>query len=352
MQPSSPVLVLLPSYMPDARMVALCQELRTAGLEVLVVDDGSGEAFRPFFEEAALLGCHIERHAVNLGKGRALKTGINAAMNRYEGLRGVVTADGDGQHTCHDILRIIDAMAEHPKALVTGARAFTGNVPFKSRAGNTITRYVYRFVTGIRCQDTQTGLRGIPADALGGMLKLPGERYEYEMTMLLKLRDMQMPLHEVAIDTIYIDDNKGSHFHPLRDAARIYSVILKFLTSSLLSFGLDYALYIIALHVLHLVPWLGYVLARFLSSLFNYSINRNAVFGGRGGRFSIVRYYILATGQLAVGAGLVLLLHNLLGLNATWIKIPVDALLFLVSYVLQRDFVFGDRWRRKQGSTD
>lgn len=347
MEQNGSTLVLIPAYKPDERMVNLCRELLDAGLSVMVVDDGSGRSFRHFYDEAQAMGCHIERHAVNLGKGRALKTGINAALNNYPDLRGLVTADADGQHTCKDILRIVDAMQEYPDALVTGSRAFTGNVPFKSRAGNAITRYVYRFVTGIRCHDTQTGLRGIPAKTLGNMLKLPGERYEYEMTMLLKLRDMEMPLHEVSIETIYIDDNKGSHFNPLRDATKIYSVILKFMASSLVSGGLDMLVYLLCLLVFSLQPWLCYVIARVISSLVNYSLNRTAVFNRRGGNGSIFRYYLLAVLQMAAGSGLVEFFHTVVGINAGWMKIPVDAVLFFISYVIQRDFVFSDRWTKK-----
>lgn len=348
MQRNNATLVLIPAYKPDERMVTLARELLDAGLSVLIIDDGSGPEYRTFYDEAATLGCQIERHAVNLGKGRALKTGINAALNSDSSLRGLITADADGQHTCADILRIAAAIDEHPDALVTGSRAFTGNVPFKSRAGNAITRHVYRFVTGIRCHDTQAGLRGIPADRLGDMLRLPGERYEYEMTMLLKLRDLDMPLYEVPIETIYIDDNKGSHFSPLRDATRIYAVILRFLLSSLMSFVLDYVLFLLCLNWLRLSPWLSYALARVVSSLFNYTINKMAVFGGRGGATSILRYYLLAATQLAVGAALVDVLDGVTGISANWVKIPVDAVLFLISYVLQRDFVFGNRWRRKR----
>lgn len=340
--------VLIPAYKPDLRLVTLCGQLRGAGLEVVVIDDGSGPDCEAVFEAVRAIGCHVERHIVNLGKGRALKTGINAAANRFESLFGLVTADADGQHTCADILRIIEVMQENPAALVTGARAFTGNVPLKSRLGNAITRHVYRFATGIRCHDTQTGLRGIPAGALGDMLRLRGERYEYEMTMLLKLRELNMQLIEEPIDTIYIDDNKGSHFHPFRDAARIYSVILRFSISSLLSFVLDYSLYLLCLHALHLSPAISYVLVRPLSSLFNYWVNRNAVFGGRGGKRSILRYYLLAAAQMAVGAGLVQLLYAVVGMRASWIKLPVDALLFLVSYVMQREFVFSESWSKKR----
>lgn len=342
------VVVLIPAYKPDERMPKLCGELRANGLAVLLVDDGSGAECAPLFAECEAMGCAVERHAINLGKGRALKTGINAAMNRFPGLSGLVTADADGQHTCRDILRIIEQMKKTPRALVTGARAFHGEVPFKSRAGNAITKQVYRFVSGVRCTDTQTGLRGIPAEALAKMLTLKGERYEYEMNMLLHLRDMRLPLVEVPIDTIYIDDNRGSHFHPMRDATRIYLVILTFLLSSLLSFGVDYLLYLFLLRTIGLDPWASYAVARVVSAAVNFSLNRMAVFGGRGGKGAILRYYLLATVQLAVGAGLVEALSRLAWLSPAWVKIPVDCALFVVSYILQRDFVFGEKWKREQ----
>lgn len=130
-------------------MLKLVRELRAEGLCVQVVDDGSGETYRDIFDQAQALGCRVARHAVNLGKGRALKTGINAAMNAFSPLDGIVTADADGQHTCRDILRIMARMRENPRALITGARAFDGNIPLKSRLGNSITRRVYHFATGI-----------------------------------------------------------------------------------------------------------------------------------------------------------------------------------------------------------
>lgn len=347
MQQDTIPLILIPAYKPDERTVSLCRDLREKGLSVMLVDDGSGDDYRAYFDQAAQMGCHIERHAINLGKGRALKTGINAALNTHDNLLGIITADADGQHTCADILRIIDAMREHPRALVTGARSFNDdNVPLKSRLGNKITRQVYRFVTGIGCTDTQTGLRGIPAFSLGSMLALTGERYEYEMLMLLKLRDLDMPLHEVPIETIYYNNNEGSHFHAFRDATRIYTVILRFVLSSLISSAVDYLLYLFFLYVLRFQPWIGYAVARTLSSLLNYWINRTAVFGGRGGKYSIFRYYLIAAIQLAIGATAVEILHTVAGLDASWTKIPVDILLFFFSYILQRDFVFKEHRRK------
>lgn len=335
------VVVLIPAYKPDAKMLPLCRALRGKGLDVLLVDDGGGAQYRPLFDEAEALGCAVVHHAVNLGKGRALKTGLNEALNRYESLAGVVTADADGQHAPEDIVRVRDALLAHPGDLVIGARAFQGEVPLRSRLGNGITRAVYRFVAGRKCADTQTGLRGIPAAAIPAMLRLPGERYEFEMEMLLRLKEMHLGLYEVPIATIYENNNEGSHFDTLRDSARIYGVILKFMLSSLISFVVDYGLYLLLLGGARLPGAASYALARVVSSLLNYTLNRTAVFHGQGGRCAVARYYLLAAYQLGVGAGLVQLLA-LAGCKESLIKIPVDVALFFISFLIQRDFVFHD----------
>ena len=334
------IIVLIPAYKPDERLVALTRELRERGLEVMLVDDGGQEDYAAIFEQCRALGARVAVHAVNLGKGRALKTGINAALLAWPELQGIVTADADGQHTPTDIVRLIDALREHPDALVLGSRQFTGEVPFKSRWGNRITRFVYALASGVHVGDTQTGLRALPRRSLGEMLRIDGERYEYEMNVLLKLRDMTLTVFEVPIETIYIDDNAGSHFNPVRDAFRIYMVIFRYLFSSVTSFAVDYLLYWMCLGLLRLSPLVSYALARLVSSQVNYHLNKHTVFSGRGGKHSMVKYYALAVAQGLVGAGLVQVLPQMLPISAAIIKIPVDLALFAVSYFIQRDFVF------------
>ena len=346
MSKNAPYVVLIPAYKPDARLVTLVKTLREKDLAVTVVDDGGGEAFAAFFKDCAALGADVVTHAVNQGKGRALKTGINAILNSGKEIAGVVTADADGQHTPEDILKIVGAMDKNPDALVLGSRAFKGNVPFKSRAGNAITRVVYSLASGIRVYDTQTGLRGLPVSSLAQMMRIDGERYEYEMNMLLKLREMNMAVIEVPIETIYIDDNKGSHFNPIRDAWRIYRVIFSYIFASVSSFVIDYVLYLWLLVFANgmfapaVASGLSYVGARVVSSLYNYNMNKFTVFGGKGGKSAIVRYYALALVQMLIGAGLTALLSRF---GAAWIKLPIDIVLFCASYIIQRDFVFKDK---------
>lgn len=335
------VVVLIPAYKPDERLIELTRELiADNGLDVLLVDDGGQEAYRAIFDACRALGAEVAVHAVNMGKGRALKTGINAAMLRWPDMAGIVTADADGQHTPVDILRLIDALREHPDKLVLGSRAFTGDVPFKSRWGNKITRFVYAMASGVKVGDTQTGLRALPASSLAEMARIDGERYEYEMNVLLKLRDMHLGVFEVPIETIYINDNAGSHFNPVRDAFRIYMVIFKYLFSSAASFVIDYALYWLCLGTFGFSALMSYALARLVSSQVNYNLNKHTVFGGRGGKNAMVKYYALCVAQGLLGAGLVQVLPQFILLSPAIVKIPVDLVLFTISYFIQRDYVF------------
>ena len=336
---ASRVIVLIPAYKPDDRLTELVKELREKNLDVLLVDDGGGETFKKIFEDCKALGAQVAVHAVNQGKGRALKTGLNAALLLYPDMTGVVTADADGQHTPADILRLIEAMDQNENTLVLGSRAFTGNVPFKSLWGNRITRAVYALASGVKVGDTQTGLRGLPRCSIEEMIRIDGERYEYEMNVLLKIRDMNLKVFEVPIETIYINDNAGSHFNPVRDAIRIYMVIFKYMFSAIASFAIDYALYWLCLGF-GLASWLSYALARVVSSQVNYNLNKHTVFSGRGGKHSMLKYYALAVVQGAIGAALVQVLPRFIPLPAGVIKIPVDLVLFAISYVIQRDYVF------------
>lgn len=345
--------VLIPAYKPDERLVTLVQTLIDRGQDVLVVDDGGQERYLHIFTRCEQAGAAVVRHAVNMGKGRALKTGLNEIMLRFPQARGVVTADADGQHTPDDIGRVIEAMAQHPRALILGSRAFTGDVPFKSRAGNAITRIVYHLASGLRVHDTQTGLRGLPAASLAAMARIDGERYEYEMNVLLKLREMSMDVVEIPIETIYLDDNKGSHFNPVRDAWRIYRVIFRFIFSSAASFLIDYGLYLLLYPLfVRLMPggWAvgcSYGGARVISSLVNYHLNKHTVFGGLGGHSAIVRYYMLAVVQLGIGAGLTALLSH--AIPARIAKLPIDICLFFISFIIQRDFVFKNKRKKESG---
>lgn len=335
------IAVLIPARAPQMRMLALLRELVAAGFgAVILLDDGSPSSCAEFFDSAACIaGVHRLRHAVNMGKGRALKTGINYFLNELPNFTALVTADADGQHTSADIVCVAQALPTARGRAVLGSRQFARDVPLRSKFGNRITRQVFRLATGAKLRDTQTGLRAFPRDLLAELLLLDGERYEYEMTVLAHLcRSGRRPL-EVPIETVYLDGNRSSHFDPIRDSMRIYFVLLRFFASSLVASGIDFAGFSITFALTHNV--LASIVVGQLSSLVNFALNKRYVFqSGVPLSRALLRYYLLVFAVAAVAYGSICGLTGYLGWNVFLTKLGVDSLLSLASFSIQRTLVF------------
>ena len=212
------VAILIPAYEPDEKLVELITRLRRDFVHLVLVDDGSvKEGARKVFERIRGDVDVLLVHEVNRGKGAALRTGIAWVRNHLPEVRAVVTADSDGQHTSKDIIHVAEAAVDYPDGLVLGVREFTGTVPFRSRFGNIWTRILFWLITGLPVRDTQTGLRAIPRGLFDRMLAIAGDRYEYEIRMLVVARRHAAKPLQLTIETIYINDNRASHFRPLHD---------------------------------------------------------------------------------------------------------------------------------------
>lgn len=339
--------ILIPAYKPDEKLVALTDQLLTHDdLKLVVVDDGSGEAFRSVFgaldQRVALIS-----YPVNKGKGGALKTGIRYIMEHMPECERLVTADADGQHRYADIRRVLDRSAEMPGTLVLGSRAFDGDVPLRSRLGNGITRQVFAIASGVKVRDTQTGLRAFDRDGMRLFADVPGDRYEYEINMLLTAARAEMPISEVTIETVYINDNESSHFNPLKDSLRIYACILKFACSSLICFGIDYVLFQL-LRTFIPLTWVSNLLARIVSASVNFTLNKKLVFKGNEKTLpAILKYAALAVFIYLFDTAVLALLYEHLGWSRYVVKIISGVLGYLVSFPVQGRLVY----RRQKRAT-
>lgn len=339
----SPI-IIIPALAPGESLVWLVSRLREREAPVVVVDDGSGPAYDEIFRQAEQMGCIVSRHPENLGKGAAIKTGIQAAIDRWGQVGGYVTADADGQHLPEDILRVAEELERRPDALVLGTRDFSGKgVPPRSRFGNRVTSAVFRLTSGISCPDTQTGLRGIPPALTGLALSEEGDRYEYEMNFLTDAA-RTVPLVFVPIQVVYEDGNRGSHFRPLADSARIYGRFLRFALASLAGAAADYLLFYLFSRLLPLprvrMIFAATALARLGSGLVNFLMNRHFSFrSDKPVEGELVRYAVLFFAQMGASAGLVSLLSRL-PVPLLAVKIVVDTTLFFLSYQIQKDWVF------------
>ena len=221
------LIILIPAYEPTTKLLDLLKKLKKENLTTIIVNDGSNNTYDEIFNEAKKYA-YILKHDVNKGKGRALKTGIEYIQNNYKKDYVIITMDCDGQHTIKDALKLGEYTLNHNEELVTGKRLRNKTTPLRSKIGNSITRFVYRTITGLDVYDTQTGLRAFSNKLVPLMLEIEGERFEYEMNVLLTCSTKKIKITEIQIDTIYIENNSGSHFNSVKDSIKIYKEILKY----------------------------------------------------------------------------------------------------------------------------
>ena len=281
---------------------------------------------------------------MNKGKGAAIKTAINDILKNKPDVRYVITIDSDGQHTMEDMIKCIEAAKKNPDSLVFGVREFNKDVPFRSKFGNILTRNIVRMITGIKLSDTQTGLRVIPVKFLETLLLIPGDRFEYETNMILESKKNKWEIYSQPIETVYLEHNDSSHFRVIKDSIAIYSTFLKYSISSVLSFLIDilsYALLINFFSGLSLdVIFISSIIARILSSLFNYFVNRNIVFN-KDAKRSFLKYFGLVLIQISLSSFFIYVTHMyFLQANTVFIKVLIDGTLFFISYYVQKKFIF------------
>ena len=348
--------IVIPAYEPDNRMLTLLESMKEKDLgPVIIVDDGSGTEYAELFAQARVclheLGGTVLTHEVNRGKGRALKTAFAHILDTYPDAAGCVTADSDGQHTAECILSVRQALEDNPDKLILGVRRFDGEgVPWRSRVGNTITEKVFSYVSGVHVTDTQTGLRGIPRAFMKELLDVPGERFEFEMQMLLESAG-DYPVLEVPIQTIYDSkDNHQTHFNTFSDSVKIYRILakkyLKYVFASVSSCVIDLALFALFCYLFkNRTPayiTVSTVLARTISSVYNYVMTYKVVFVSKQKvAVSGMKFFILVLVQMGLSALLVTAGSALLPFAPeVAVKAVVDTVLFFISYKVQQKYIF------------
>jgi len=349
-------ILLIPALNPDERFIEYVKQLRSAGFcRIVAVDDGSREDLKYIFDALRdEYSCDVIVHPINLGKGKALKDGFEFIEKKYGGYddyKGVITADSDGQHTVADVINLNCKLDEaDAPALFLGSRNFDLDiVPMKSKKGNKITSRVFKLLYGKRIGDTQTGLRAISREYVLEYAALDGDRFEYEMNMLIYATRAKHNIIEIPIETVYIANNSESHFRPFADSFKIYKLILGsfllFMASSILSMLVDQGLANLMFYLVLHHAFAAKAIARLGSAVFNFTLNRKVVFKakGKGGAYA-ARYALLCVCQLIVSSLAVWGLTSLFP-DAPWLftvfSLAVDTVLFAASYKIQQAWVFG-----------
>ena len=215
---------LIPTYEPNNKLITLLKEIPKEH-KIVIVDDGSGNDYQNIFDNAKKYA-HVISYESNMGKGYALKKGLTYIKNTYKEYI-VVTIDSDGQHKINDALKLCKYVEQNRDTLALGMRTWDKDSPIRSRIGNKLIRTIYHKLTGLNIYDTQTGLRAFSNRLTDYMLKIPGNRFEYEMNALLGLNDNHIKYHEIPIETIY-EKKHHSHYKTIKDSFKIYKECLNY----------------------------------------------------------------------------------------------------------------------------
>lgn len=343
--------IVIPAYKPTEKLVVLCRGLIELGIrDVVIIDDGSGEQYREIFSRIREeFPFRVIVHGTNQGKGRALKDGF-AYLLEDKNVKGCVTADADGQHRPEDIHRCLQQLEVETGKMIMGVRDFSDKIiPLTYRVWNNATKIIFSYIYGSKLPDCLCGLRGLPRSFMEKIANLPGERYEYEINVLIEATQT-IGVLDIPIATIF--DEKG-HFTS-RDSFRIYRIFLKvfltFIFSSVSSTVIDLTLFHFSCNFLRDRFPLAYItyatiIARVVSATYNYVVNKRVVFKDQTDhRHSGLKFLILSVLHLAISAfavtGLVTMIK---GVPETLLKAVVDTTLFFVNYPIQQKYVFGDK---------
>jgi len=341
-----PPILIIPAYNPDEKLLKLVTELKQVypEQECIVINDGSNADCDAIFNALEMENITVLRHKVNCGKGEALKTGMRYFINHFSSeAPGIVTADADGQHDIHDIIKISQKMALSPHALHLGVRALSRrDIPLRSRIGNTMTRILFNGLTKNQINDTQTGLRGIPTFLIEKMIESKRSRYEFEFEMFFVAKQSGIHIIQTPIRTIYIDNNKSSHFNPFIDSLKIYYIFIRFCGVALGSFAVDFTLFCTLFYKNHDMGQ-AMLEARLISATLNFFLNKNITFKADNNFMLAAAKFSLLALFIGVSSYELLQLLCLTGMNVYSSKIMAEFLLFIASFAVQYTMIFFKR---------
>lgn len=214
------ILVAIPAYNAANTISTLVDQLEKLypHIAILVVDDGSTDATD---EVVRVHGATIINHDQNLGKGMALRTAFNFAMeNEFD---AVVTMDADLQHDPMEVQLFLEEFVDDATILL-GVRHLGPGMPFARKISNTLSTFVASVFAGVRIHDSQCGFRLIPTRILRS-LELVSRHYDLEPELIIRAARAGYRLRDIPIKTIY--NNSSSSIKPARDTLRFLKLLAK-----------------------------------------------------------------------------------------------------------------------------
>jgi glycosyltransferase involved in cell wall biosynthesis len=221
--------VIVPTYNNQKTLKKVLDSILDFTTNVIIINDGSTDSTSEILKSySQLTQIH---HPQNLGKGRALRNGFRKALELD--FEYAITIDSDGQHFAADIPVFLEAIQDEPNALLIGSRNMTQeNVPKKSSFGNKFSNFWFKFETGIKLDDTQSGFRLYPLRLLPK--RFYTNKFEFEIEVIVRAAWKGIVVKNIPIQVLYDPAERISHFRPFQDFTRISILNTVLVTNALL----------------------------------------------------------------------------------------------------------------------
>lgn len=337
---------VIPAYNPDDKLFEVINNIQNvSNNKIFIIDDGSDQEKQYIFDKLQTKeyckNIYFLRHAINLGKGAALKTIFNHILVNFPNIDGVVTLDSDGQHSILDCIKVLEELKKNDNALVLGYREFSRDIPLKSYIGNNISKFIYRIILGRSLKDTQTGLRGLSKSFMKRCLSIKSNRFEFETEQLAIATNPKSEINiiEIPIKTIYIENNRASSFRPLVDSFKIYFILFRYGFSSVITGLVDFIVFTIALYFGSNI-FSANMISRTFALGVQFVLLDKFVFQTKTTliNFTLFCCYVYAMGAISAWAQISTI--ESLEITTSSAKIIIETILFFVNFAFLRLYIF------------
>ncbi|CAM3590783.1 DUF2062 domain-containing protein [Flavobacterium chungbukense] len=221
--------VIVPTYNNPKTLKKVLDSILDFTSDIIIINDGSTDSTPEILKQySQLTQIH---HPKNLGKGRALRNGFRKALELN--FEYAITIDSDGQHFASDIPVFLEEIQNNPNSLLIGSRNMTQeNVPKKSSFGNKFSNFWFKFETGIKLYDTQSGFRLYPLRLLPK--RFYTNKFEFEIEVIVRAAWKGIVVKNIPIQVLYDPAERVSHFRPFQDFTRISILNTVLVTNALL----------------------------------------------------------------------------------------------------------------------
>lgn len=279
------------------------------------------------------------------GEGAAMKRAYKYVMENLPDCDMVIRVSADDEYTANDILRVQRLLRKNRSALVIGLRSRNHSLGWAGKLRRSIVNQVFAVASGRNLRDVETGLRGFYREYIPSLLKVDGERYEYEVNALLYATRTGMKICEAVLDTEYSIGN-NSYYQHIMEWIKVYGCVVKFAVSSLLTFLIDFFM---LLGLNKLLAGINQVAALVISvgtsrtagCLANFFINHFIVFDSNEPvSRTMLKFVCLQIVIMALSYLMIHFFNITLGMSIAISKIISDTALFAVSFVIQGKFIY------------